>query len=189
MIFQHKDGELRLYDGTANTPFYYQVLFTNANLTGPLARSKTVERLVLDRGNMDSNAHYVESDDSPVMAPQRVTFSCLMEDAGHYATLEGLLLGNTTVDGQTIVSTQGSTQNDGANSNPVFKDSGKRTLNIEVMWDGSTDEGIKWAEVYFPPEQQSISEGTDGITINVVGDCYGTVTTISAFSPGEAIGA
>jgi hypothetical protein len=123
------------------------------------------------------------------MAPQRVTFSCLAEDGGHYANLDALLRGNATVDGKTIVSTQGSTQNDGVNNNPTFKDSGKRTLNIEVLWAGTTDEGIKWAEVYFPPEQQSISEGADGVAINVVGDCYGTVTTLSAFSTGEAIGA
>ena len=58
------------------------------------------------------------------------------------------------------------------------------------MWDGAgTDEGIKWAECYFPPEQQSITEGTDGVTINIVADCYGTVTRLTAFSTGTPIGA
>ncbi|RLC65117.1 MAG: hypothetical protein DRI01_01970 [Chloroflexi bacterium] len=187
MIFQHKDGELRLYDGTSGTPYYYQVLFTNANLTGPIARAKTTERLVMDRGVMDSNAHYVESDDTPLMAPLRVTFSCLMEDTGSYATLDALLRGNTTVAGKTIVSTQGSTQNDGSNNNPTFKDSSKRTLNIEVLWDGTNDEGIRWAECYFPPEQQSITEGADGVTLSIVADCYGTITRINSFSTGTPL--
>ena len=184
-----KDGELRLYDGKANTPYYHKALFTNANLSGPIARAKSTERLILDRGNVDSNAHYVESDDSPIMAPLRVTFSCLLEDAGHSATLEALVKGNNTVDGVLITTTEGSSANVVGTNNPVFRDSTKRTLNMEVKWDGTIDEGIKWKEVYFPPEQQTIADGADGVTLNIVGDCYGAVSRITAFTtPATLIG-
>jgi len=187
MIFQHKDGALRLYDGTTSTPYYYEILFTNANLSGPIARPQTTEKLILNKGKVDEGAYYVESDDSPVMTPQRITFSCLMEDTGYYATLDALLRGNATIDGVTITSTQGSTQNDGTNNNPTFAGD-KRTLNVEVLYEGTINEGIQWAEVYFPPEQQVVNETTNGIALNITGFCYGTISRIVNFTAGAQIG-
>ncbi len=192
MIFQFRDGALRLYDGKANTPYHHEVLFTNANLSGPIARGKTTERLILDRGTVDANAHYVQSNDDVFMAPLRVTFSCILEDLGHSATLESLLRGNATVDAVAITSTSGDTQNVAGINNPAFEDSTKRTLNLEVLFDassGGVDFGYKWAEVYFPPEQQTLADGADGAILNIVGDCYGTITKIVSFStPTTAIG-
>jgi hypothetical protein len=188
MIFQHKDGALRLYDGTANTPYYYEILFTNANLSGPIARAKTTERLILNKGKIDDGAYYVESDDAPIAAPLKITFSCLMEDGGHYATLDALLRGNATIDGVAITSTQGSTKNNEVNDNPIFADSSKRTLNVEVLYEGAINEGIKWAEVYFPPEQQDIKETFDSIILNITGYSYGTIARITNFTTGTPIG-
>ena len=59
-IFTEKDGELRIYDGTSGGthPFYMELLFTNSDLSFPIARGRPEENLTLNRGNMDSNAHY-----------------------------------------------------------------------------------------------------------------------------------
>jgi hypothetical protein len=185
MIFAHKDGELRIYSGNN---YYIKVLFTDANLSAPIARAKTNETLLMTRNEMDSNAHYVQSDDMPIMTPLRITFSCKIEDAGYSASLESLLRGNNTVDGIALTSTQGTTQNVSGYSNPTFSDTTKKCFNIEAKWDGVIDYGHKWSEVYFPREQQTINESTDALTMNIIGDCYGTITKIINFTSGTAIG-
>ena len=64
MIFQHRDGELRVYSGTTKsiiggvTPsaskttaaMYMSILFVNAGFSAPIARSRPIETLVMDRG-------------------------------------------------------------------------------------------------------------------------------------------
>ena len=41
--------------------------------------------------------------------------------------------------------------------------------------------GFRWDEVYFPPQEQTITEGEDAVTFNLSGQIYGGVTNITAF--------
>ena len=63
MIFQHRDGELRIAGGTtsdskATAPFYIEVLFVNAGFNAPIKRPEVSETLVMDRGVYTADAEY-----------------------------------------------------------------------------------------------------------------------------------
>ena len=64
MIFQGKDGELRImdfgYDGTSSM---MKVLFSEMDFDGPISRPRTEEELIMDRNQFDSNSHYIEKDE------------------------------------------------------------------------------------------------------------------------------
>ena len=76
--FTNKKGKLRLYDGTA-TAFYLSLDFDVGDFSGPIGIPKTEEILVLNRGNADADAHYVEGSDAPVMEPFAITFRLLLQ--------------------------------------------------------------------------------------------------------------
>ncbi len=171
--FTNKKGLLRIYDGTG-TPYYLQLKFDAGDLTVPLGAPKTEETLYLPRGNMNSDAHYIEGSDEPLMAPVDLSFSCLLDDTSHTGYLKDWLYGRT-VNSNTIVTTQGDTQRNGANNNPVFEDSNKKTFNIEYFLDDSNDICMKYYEVYFDLAEQSITEAEDGVTLSLSGKVYGTI--------------
>jgi hypothetical protein len=195
MIFQHKDGELRLSDhgyGGGVTK-YIEILFTDANLTGPLGRSLPAERLVMDRGVLDTNAHYVEEGDASRMEPLSLTFSCKTADTTNYQILLQMMSGTSliTVGGTTYgmysrtgkgISMYGFTT-----TPPSFRDSNniKTTYTVQVLWSGTSDLGMLWDEVLFHPNEQTITEADDSVTLNLNGMIYGGVTSISAFLAGH----
>ncbi len=200
MKFTNKNGELRIYDGGGTTTAYLRILFTNADLNAPLQRGKPEEQINLDRGNFDSNASYSEGPDNPIVDPLPITFSGKIDDTSYTHDLVNWLSGVThwactnTSDfpsGVTLTSTKGTTSlivGGSAVSTPAFADSSKQAYNIEVLFDGSTDIGWRWSEVYFPPNEQTIVESEDAITLNVNGQWYGAGTTITAFSSGSTVG-
>ena len=186
MLLSGKDGELRLADlGSGGTTYYFQVLFMEMDFTGPISRPRTVETLKMDRGNMDSNAHYVEENDEPRYAALPFSFSTKLADTVNTRSLTEWISGVTQVKNEVggvteIYSFDGTTTIDG-NTLPAFKDSGKQTYRVQVLWDGTTDLGLEYKEVYFPPGESSINESADGLTFNVNGQIYGDVTKILAF--------
>jgi len=96
MIFQGKDGELRItsygYNGTTR---YIKVLFCEMNYDGPLGKTRTEERLVMDRGIFDACSHMVEGNDEPRFNPAPLTFSCRLADTTHTQVLVDWLSGVT----------------------------------------------------------------------------------------------
>jgi len=185
MIFTNRQGKLRLYDGTA-TPYYLEIDFDKGDFSGPLGQPITEEILMLDRGVMDANAHYIEGGDAPVMEPVDVTFSAWIEDTTITTYLLDWLEGNT-VNSNTIATTKADSQRDGSNANPAFKDSSKKTSNIEFQLDGATNMVFHYNEVFFPLLEQVINEGEDGVSITLKGKWYGTVTRDTAFTSGTAV--
>jgi len=183
--FTNKKGKLRLYDSTA-TPFYLELDFDKGDFSGPLGQPKTEEKLVLNRGNMDANAHYIEGSDEPIMEPVDVSFSCICEDTTITTYLLDWLEGNT-VNSNTIVTTKGDSQRNGANANPAFADSDKKCCNVEYRLDGSTDIVWHYNEVYFPIEECQISEGEEEVTLSLKGKWYGTVTRDTEFTSGTDV--
>ena len=76
----NRKGSLRLYDST-DTPLYLDLDMDNGDVNGwPLGQPTTEEILVLHRGTMGANAHYIEGSDDAMMAPMDLSFSIMCED-------------------------------------------------------------------------------------------------------------
>ena len=188
----NREGKLRFYDGTG-TAYYLQFELDSGDFSGPMGQPRQEEQLVLNRGRMDSNAHYVKGSDEPLMEPVAISFSLPVRDDDQTVNILDWLQagqdgGSTTVNSNTVATTKQDTQRDGSNNNPAFADSNKLTSNIEYLIEtGGTDLGLKYAEVFFPLDQVSISEGEDGIVLNLAGMCYGTITRITSFTAGNDV--
>jgi len=199
MIFTSKNGELRLYDGhpaDATGPYYAKVLFTNADLNFPLNRGKPEEVLTMDRGNMDTNASYHQGSDEPIVTPLPVKFSGLLDDTNYTHKLVRIMSGatkisyGTTTSYCTLITTKASSAlNVGgvAITTKAFADSSKMAYNLEIKYDGTIDFIYQLKEIYFPPDQQTITEGEDGVTLDINGLWYGSGGTKATFTTGKAI--
>ncbi len=192
MKLTSRKAKIRLYDGTA-TPFYLELDLDLADFNGPLGNPRPEEQLVLNRGTMDANAHYVKGSDDKLMEPQAVTFSVFVRDDEQTVYLLDWLKagqdgGVTTVHAQTVATTKQDTQRDGATNNPAFADASKLAFNVEYLMEcGATDLGLKYAECFFPLDQVQLSEAEDGIKVSLNGLCYGTITRITAFTAGTSV--
>jgi hypothetical protein len=188
----NKDAKIRLYDGTG-TPYFLELDLDAGDFNGAIGRARQEEQLVLNRGRMDANAHYVKGSDDKLFEPVPVSFSIFLRDDVQTTYLLDMLkagqdAGVTTVHAHTMATTKQDTQNDGANNNPAFADTNKLTYNVEYLIEtGGTDLGYKYSEVYFPLDQQHITEAEDGITLQLNGVCYGTITRITAFTAGTTV--
>jgi hypothetical protein len=186
MIFKHKDGELRISDRqSASTGYHIQVLFTDANLSFPTGRPKVEEILNTDRGNVDSNATYSEGPDTVITDPLPITVSARLDDTVNTSYLRDWLSGVTVINSHTLKTWKGNTTlTIGSTdvSTPSFADGSKMAYRVEVLWDGSNDYGWRLDEVYFPPDQQTITESEDAVTISINGLIYGPISPITSFS-------
>ena len=192
MIFTSKDGELRLYDGSASTgPIYMEILFVNSDLSFPLGRGRPEENLILNRGNADSNAQYSDGPDDPILEGLPFTVSLMADDTVNTRYLVDLLSGVTVINNKSLTTTKGTSTvtvtATSAVSTPSFADTRKMTYNAEILYDGSNDLGYKLDEIYFNPMNQIINEGTDNITINLSGMIHGNITRIASFTSGTTI--
>jgi hypothetical protein len=164
---------------------YFEVAFAGMDFSGPLGRSKTEEILVLNRGSSDINAHYIEGSDDKIFEPLDVSFSCLLDDTVNKDDIFVVLsCGNPDSSrwSATGVTSKATTKNDGTNFNPTFKDTTKKTVNIQMIFEGSTKNiGYAFYEVFYPEENQTISEAEDGVTLTTVGGCYGVIEKIHGF--------
>ncbi len=190
MIWQGKEGELRLIEhGLSATTYYLEVLFTEMDFSAPIKRPLTEETLVMNRGMMDTDAHYIQSDEIPRYAPMSMTFSCKLADTNNTRVLSDWLSGNTTVGGLAgstrIYSWDGKTTIDG-NTLPAFADVDKQSYRVEMLWDATVSSGssygVRYEEVYFAPDQQTITESADGLSLSCNGMIYGDVTRIYHFT-------
>jgi len=184
MIFQGKDGELRINDhGLNGTTHYLEVLFCEMNFTGPTARPKTEETLIMNRGKMDTDAHYIDGDDAPIYAPIPISFSCRLADTSASTVALDWFSGVTTIRTKVLYSRDGNAVWLG-NTLPAFRDSSKQAYTIELLWDGTQDIGYQYDCVYFPPSEQTITESGDNLILSINGQVYGGVTRITAFNSG-----
>jgi len=212
ILLQGKDGQIRIIErGLAypaeggSTTHYLEVLFCEMDFSAAISRPRTEERLIMDRGNFDTVSHYAEGDDAPRYAPIPISFSCRLADTVDTRALAdllsaaspGVVVAGTTVGARIplnnaaggtsyFVTFDGSTTIDG-NSLPAFVDSTKCSFRVEVLWDGTTDLGYRFEEVYFTPSEQSITESADGLMLSGSGQCFGDVTRITAFQSGTSV--
>ena len=195
-IFQARDGELRIVEhGNGGTTYYLEILFTEANLSGPIARPRTEEILYSDRGKADDHAGYREAPSISRLEPLPLTFTTRGANTSHSDALVTLLSGTTVVRTHTMYSRRGA----GVTSMtpipqigtwtaglPDFADGGKNAYMVEALWSGSgvSNLGYRWDEVYFPPNEQTVTEGEEAISISLNGQVYGGIAKITAFTTG-----
>jgi hypothetical protein len=161
---------------------YFEIAFAAMDFSGPMGRAMTEEMLVLNRQRMDSYAHYIEGPDEAIYAPLDVSFSCLIDDAvNRERVMLALECGNCN-DGArwttTGTTTKAQTKNDGTNANPAFRDTGKKAVNIQILWTGTNPLGFAYYECFAPRESQSISEAEDGVTLSCTLACYGVIEKV-----------
>lgn len=190
-LFQGYDGELRLIEfGGSGTTYYKKVLFCGMDFSGPVKRGKAEETLTLDRGTMSSDAHYIKGSDETAYGPLPITFTARLADVKGSRVLSDWLSGVTTIEGTTIHGwPSGHTlfESTSAVSVPGFADSQKVRYRVEILWDGTTDYGLRYEEVYFKPETVTIAEAGDSLTISGAGDVHGDVSRITAFTAGYTV--
>ena len=172
---------------------FLELDFDVGDFSGPLGVPKTEEILVLNRGNSDADAHYIEGSDVRIMEPFPITFSAFVVEKTQCGYLLDWLEamadggGSPAVNAHTLVTTKEDTQRDGANNTPAFADASKMTCNVEYMLDGVADIVWHYNEVHFELSEQSISEAEDGVPLSLNGMCYGTVSRDTAWSTGATV--
>lgn len=176
-----------------NNPYWFEVIFADMNFDGPIGRALTNEMMVLHRGKTDANMHYIEESDDTIFEPLAITFSCKIDDATNYDNIfDALDCANPNVNDPTNsgywvgtgTTTKGSTKNDGTNDNPAFADSDKKCVNIQMKFeDYDNDSSICYCyyEVYFPPQEQRITESAEAVTLTCNGYCYGVIEKTGGF--------
>lgn len=163
---------------------YFDIAFSAMDFTGPIGRGRPDETLMLDRGNMDVKAHYINQSDEKLFEVLPISFSCKIDDVYNKVDIKAALAcgtpGTTRWSGAGVTS-KGTTKNDGTNLNPAFANSADKTVNVQILWNNSsgTPQGSAFYEVFFPPAEQKISEGADGITLSGAGGVYGLIEDIN----------
>jgi hypothetical protein len=187
MKFTNRSGKLRLYDATG-TPWFLEVVFSGGDFSGPIGTPRVDEELQLNRSKVDSYAHYIKGPEERLLEPVEISFSAFLTDS--QGITDDLLdwLEGGPVNAHTLLTTKGATQRVAGINNPPFADSSKKAFNLEFLLDeGGVDQGWKYAEVYFDPAAQNLSEGPNAVTLQLRGQCYGTVSRIAAFTAGTAV--
>ena len=187
-----KDAKIRFYDSTA-TPYYLEFDLDPGDITFPLGTPLTEETLILNRGNMDANAHYIEGSDAPMMAPVPVSFSIVVTDQAQTTNILNWLAAMndalaTQVNSHTLETCEGDSQRDGATANPAFADANKSSCELEYLLTmAGTDLGWLYTAVRYDLDKQTFAESEDGIILTLNGMCYGTITRITSFTTGASI--
>lgn len=177
------DGELRLYDGTSGTPFMFKVKFMNADPQIPVGRPRPDQILFLDRGRVSTDMIYHRGPDNVIFEPVQTTFSAWLTESINRTALEQALRCGT-INADNWVTTKGSTQIEGATLQAFAGDTSMKTVNVELIYYGQTDNvGKKMTEVAFPPQNIQFGAATpDGILITCQGLIYGDITDITGFT-------
>jgi hypothetical protein len=161
---------------------YFGVAFSAMDFSGPIGRKLQEEILVLDRNTMSGLGHYIKGPGDLLYEPVPISFSCMIDDIYNKdAIMKALACGNpgSTYWTNTGISSKGTTKNDGSSENPNFVDVNKKCVNLQILWNGSPYAiGMAYYECYFPPDEITISEAEDGITLSAAGGCYGVIDTI-----------
>ena len=156
MIWQGKEGELRIYEyGNSGTSYYLQVLFCEMDLAMPIKRPRTEETLMMDRGMMDDNAHYTQSNQYSMKEPMPISFSCRLADTVNTRALSDWLSGATKIPKES----GGATQIYG------FDGSGNIFSGDQILNGGFGGGVTNWAE--------------SGVTLTIVESGSGSGSTVS----------
>lgn len=194
-----RDGCLRIYDGSSPLN-YVEVVFEKMDFAGPLAKPRPLDPIIATMGGY---AHAPDSDsyEKVLYEPLPLSFSCSLDLTTNTWKLRDALC-NPDLDRTWKVGSATWTTTKGRGSIVLpdgsftatlgFFDVMKKSVDIEVLFanpnavsPGSASWGIRYSEVYFPPQEQSISESPDEVALKATGQIYGNITQIGGFRPGN----
>lgn len=179
--------------------------FSEMNLQVPEGANRPEEMIRLDRGQLNSNAHYIQGLDDPIVEPAQMSVSFrlisgtnknLIHDflglrfaSGQQATWEA---GGTPV---ALTTTKGTSAGRPAGLTgtlvvlPLFTDPKKVCVNVECLWDDLTGSkiGRLLSECYFRPGEQTLNEAPDAVMVNLNGLVYGQIKDITVFTTGSVV--
>lgn len=205
ITFSGREGELRFYDnsgtafyggnGTAGTPYYFQVRFSTMSFAGPAAKPRPIDPIVVTAGGY---VHSPTSEDyeAAFYNPLDFSFSCLVNDLDRVKVRDSLcnldLNVPWTVGGNRWTSTKGKgsiIMPDGTyQGTRAFYDTQKVAVDMQLLFQSvqaASNFGMKYEEVYIAPQDVQINESPDEITLAIKGLIYGNIAGISSFTTGK----
>ena len=206
MAYFGKRGQMNLLyqsDGIAGN-YYYPIIYEGMDAAAAGGRPRPDEIPVLDRGNLNAYAHHIQGPDVPIIQPQSLTFSCMIDNTYNRTNLVHALcnvenISPWTINGTTVSNVNGTTTVfNGAGSSvstPVPYDVMQERIHVEVLFLGdpnlsplnTDDYGHKFNEVWFQPGGIRIAEAGDSYKFNLTGSIYGPISQITAFGAGTAL--
>lgn len=165
------------------------------DLTAPFANPRPIDPIIQ---TVEGFTHAPDGDDydTGFFEPQPISFTLALEDVNRTKLRNALSnpdLGTPWLVGSDQwVSTKGRGSVEVIDGNFVgsqpFYDPRKVAISVETLWEESRatgNVGYRWDEVYFPPQNISIHESSDLITLSIEGLVYGKTEQITAFSDGN----
>mgnify|MGYP001593692448 CR=1 FL=1 len=189
-----KLGRIRILSGDS-PPYYVEIPFSNMDLNAPFARSRPIDPIIPNATGF-SHAPKDESYDAAFYEPQSLSFSCKVDFTTNSWKLRQALCNPDlqpvwSVGGNTWTSTKGRGSiilADGkyVGTRPFF-DTKKVAVKIEALWEDSragSAVGMSWDETYIPPQDVSIEESADDVTLSIDGLVYGAIQILGGFTSG-----
>lgn len=189
-----RDGRLRILDGSA-VPNFIEIPFVQMNLTLPMARPRPADPIVVTE---DGYTHLPDSGyDAGFFEPQQISFSAWVDEDTNSWKLRDAL--NADMDSPWKVGTTTWTSAKGQGGSIIvgdgnyvmppsaFFDPKKMSVNAECLWEnryGGSAWGVQIRDIYFPPHEQTITESSEVIELQLKGLAYGPITAIAALTPG-----
>ncbi len=205
MAYFGKTGKLRLYSGSSDGTggvYYFEVAFEQMDFTVVGGRPRPDEIPVLDRGVLNTYTHHVPGPDSPLVQPQNLTFTAMIDNTRNRNFLPNAM-GNLTrlptwsVNGVTWSNVNGTTSlmnGFGSSvSTPLPYDTQHDRVHVLTLWQGDPqntgllDFGFACRETWFQPAQVRITEAADSVKLAATGWIYGPISMISVFDAGTAV--
>lgn len=205
ITYQGRDGALRIYDGSgtalvgggSGTPYYIEIPFENMDFTGPAAKPRPIDPIVVTAGGF---VHKPTSDEyeRTFYEPLPFSFSCRVDDTINRVKLRDSLCNVDLKDPWTVGSNRwASTKGRGSIIMPdgtfqgtkAFFDVKKVSIDMQLLFKNaaaSSSFGMNYEEIYTAPQEISVVETPDSIELQVRGLIYGDINAITAFSEGRS---
>ena len=200
-----KRGEMRLYYQTdgAGGFYYFPLAFELLDMNAIAGRPRPDEIPVMDRGNLNPYSHHVQGPDVPIIQPQPLTFSCLIDNTYNRTNLLVALcnaprISPWQINGITLSNINGTTfVYNGAGSlvsTPLPYDTQQDRITVEVLFrgdpnapTGDDDYGHRFNEVWFQPGAIRLVEAPESYRFNITGSIYGPISQITALTSGTTL--
>lgn len=164
---------------------YYEVVFAEMNLVAPEGANRPEELIRMNRGQLDSNAHYIQGLDDPIVEPQQLTFSALLDSVWNKSALpKALSCENAGIPTwpKAGISTKGDSQLPAGLTGtmvntPLFTDPTKKAVCIQAEWTDVTGSSVfrEYNETHIPSAGVTLQEGPDRVVLQLTGGIYGSI--------------
>lgn len=196
VTFSGRQGFLRLYDGTADTPRYLEIPFVLMNFSGPLGKPRSPDPIVTTVGGY-FHAPTSPEYESGFYEPTAINFTFWVNSAdwtAHRAAFSNIDMASPwRVGAHTWQTSKGRGSirlpDDSYKPTALFFDQNKKAVDVQVKWASTQASGsivgMRYDETYFSPQSLQLTESPDFVEIRVSGALvYGNIEPIGDFTAG-----